>query len=266
MGGQGSTQPKGSIAPQLKEKGNKMKLKILGMALLALVATSAFAVTNASGTADGHFVHHGATNNAVITAHDGDYLGSKHKLEFRLLKSNSHEPEASGGITCTTSQYQGKVEAKTVTTIQLYPTYTGCYTTGDPHGSVVVDTNKCSYTFSSQGARPHGTVNIDCNHGKPIEITHENCLIRVPTQTTAATLTGGLSYTPTEENGKKTLTADVTVNTITGHYEGGICIFLGTNHKFLMEGSVTVSGYEYISGTATEHSLVHGAQVSITST
>ncbi len=242
-----------------------MKLKILGLALLACAATSAFAVTNASGTAAGHFEHNGATNNAVITAHDGSETA--HKLHFQRLKSNSHEPDTSAAaITCTTSTYQGKVEAKTVTSIQVFPTYTGCYTTGRPHNSVIVHDNKCSYTFSSQGAREHGTVSIDCDHGKSIEITHENCTIRVPSQTTAGTLTEGIDYTATSENGKKTLTADVTVNTITGHYESGICIFLGTNHKFRMEGSVTVSGYNWVSGTGTEHNLKHEGQIDITST
>lgn len=241
------------------------KLKILGMALLACAATSAFAVTNASGEPNGHFTHDALTDNAVITAHDGSETA--HKLEFTRLKANSHETDTSAAaITCTTSEYQGKVTTKTTTVIELFPTYTNCYTTGDPHGSVVVDTNKCSYTFSSQGARTHGTVNIDCNHGKPIEITHQNCTIKVPAQTTAATLTEGITYDTIVENGKHALTATVTVNTITGHYESGICIFLGTSHKFQMKGSVTVSGYEYISGIATEHNLKHGAQVNITST
>ena len=262
--GTGSTGRNGSITPLRNQKGNKMKLKILGLAILACAATSAFAVTNASGTADGHFEHHGATNNAVITAHDGSQ--TEHKLEFTRLKANSHDIDTSAAaITCTTSEYQGQVATKTVTTIELFPKYSGCYTTGAAHGSVVVHTNKCSYTFSAQGAREHGTVNVDCNHGGAIEITHQNCTIKVPAQTTAATLTEGISYTEKDENGKKILTADVTVTTITGHYESGICIFLGTSQKFRMEGSVTVRGYEYKKGSATDQTLEEGAQISITS-
>jgi hypothetical protein len=237
-----------------------MKLKILGAALLALAATSAFAVTNASGTAAGHFTHEGLTNNAIITGHEG--TGTAHELEFNRLQAGSHATAgaAGDGIVCGTSEYTGKVEAKTVTSIQLFPIYKNCKTTDGT--SVTIDTNDCSYTFFSQGARAHGTVTVDCLAGKAIEITHPNCVIKVPAQTT---ITDGINYKTVVE-GKHALTAEVTANTITGHFESGLCIFLGTNWKFEMKGSVTVKGFEYLEGNATEHTLKEGAQIPITST
>ena len=224
-----------------------MKLKILGAALLALAATSAFAVTNASGTVKGHFVHEGPQDSAWITAHEG--ATTPHALEFTRLANGSHATTGEA-IHCKTSTYIGTVPAKTVDTIEMTPTYSECTTSGGT--GVTVDVNGCSYTFSSHGANTHGTVNIDCPT-KPIEITHPNCTIRIPGQTTAATLTEGITYDTVKETvgGKEVhaLTGTVTVNTITGHFEGGICIFLGTSHKFEMKGSVTIRGFDDLGGT-----------------
>ncbi len=232
-----------------------MKLKILGAALLSFAATSAFAVTHVSAATAGHFTHEGATDNAIITGHE-------HQLEFVRLAAGTYNTTGEQPIICKTSQYTGKVEAKTVTSIQMFPRHTDCTTGGS---GVTIDQNHCAYTFSSQGAGKHGTVAIDCPTGVAIEITTPGCVTRVPTQTTASTLTEGVSYKTVVE-GKHALTAEVTVNTITVHFESGICIFLGTAHKFELKGSVTVKGYDYVSGSATGHTLVEGAQIPITST
>lgn len=236
-----------------------MKFKILGMALLAFAATSAFAVTNAMGTANGHFVHHNPNGESVwITGHES--ATTTHELTFYHLKPGTHEKDADP-IHCETSTYVGTVPATTVTSIVLTPTYTNCTTeSGTKLVAPGVHVNGCSYTFSSQGTRKHGTVNIDCPT-KPIEITHPNCTIKIPGQTTAATLTEGISY-KNEADG--TITATVTVNTITGHYEAGLCVFLGTAQKFKMEGSVTIKGYEDLGGTHADPD--EGEPVSITST
>ena len=237
-----------------------MKLKMLGLALLALVATSAFAATNASGAVAGHFIHHGTTNNAVITAHDG--IGTAHTWALIRLNPGTHETSgASSLLQCKTSQYTGRVEAKTVASVQLFPKYTECAT---PDGTpMTVDPNGCSYTFLSQGARKHGTAIVDCPAGQAIELTHPGCTTKIPAQTTASTLTEGLSYTNQADG---TITADVTVNTITVHSESGGCILLGTSSKYELKGTVTVQGFEYVSGQASSHTLVHGAAVKITST
>lgn len=238
-----------------------MKLRIFGMALLALAAMSAVAAMNASATPDGHFVHDGQDGEAWITAHEG--ATTPHALEFTRLASGTHNTTGEA-IHCKTSTYLGTAASATVTSIQVTPTYTECTTSGGT--GVVVDVNGCSYTFSSQGIRKHGTVNIDCPPEKAIEITHPNCNITIPAQTTANTLTEGISYKIEPENGKHILTATVTVNTITGHFHGGICIFLGTSHKFEMKGSVTVRGFEHLGGDLLKHEPIEGPQINITST
>lgn len=240
-----------------------MKFKILGMAILALAATSALAVTNASGTANGHFYHHAVGEKAAITANDGE--GTAHELRFTRLSAGTHNTTGSP-ITCKNSEYTGEVSTRTNSVIQVYPAYREC-TTVENGTAVTVTTNGCSYTFSAQGNRKHGTVNIDCPGSLGIEIHHPNCTSTVPAQTaSASTLTEGISYTNVKEGGVDTVTAHVTVNTIQGHFEGGICVFLGTNHKFEMKGSVTVRGFEYVKGEAKNHTLVHGAAAGITST
>jgi len=238
-----------------------IKLKVLGLGLLAVMATSAFSVMNAGAVVGGHFIHKGAGGKAVITGHEAK--GTSHQLKFYHLKTNSHEtdPEALP-IECETAKYEGTVTTETVTSIQMYPTYTKCNTEGGVPGSVTVTPNGCSYTFFSQGANKHGTAQVDCAAGKAIVINHPNCEITIPAQTT---MTEGLTYTATVE-GQNSITADVTVNTITGQYHGGICIFLGTTQKFEMKGSVTVKGYEHLGGKASEHNIVEGAQVSISQT
>src|SRR6187549_118565 len=239
-----------------------MKVKILGAALLALAATSALAVTNASGTANGHFYHHAVGTSVAITAHDGSTTA--HKLEFTRLSPGT-DTTTGNGITCKTSQYTGQVTERTTSTIRLFPKYTECLTTpGGVYDEVKVHPYHCSYIFSSQGTRKHGTVSIDCPAGQSIEITHPNCTTKVPAQTASATtLTEGISYANQADG---TITATVTVNTITGHFEAGICVFLGTQQKFEMKGSVTVEGFNYVSGEGTTHTLKHEGKVAITST
>jgi|SRR6187549_1410371 len=239
-----------------------MKLKILGIALLALAATSTFAATNASATAAGHFIHHGPTNNAIITAHES--AGTPHILKFFRLNVGTLETSGVEAIQCKTSQYTGTVSAKTVTSVQLYPKYTEC-TTGD--GTILtVHPNGCSYTFSSQGTRKHATFQIDCEAGKAIEITHPSCTTKVPAQTIGSPLIDGVSYHNVLENDIPSLTATVTVKAITVHLESGPCIFFGTNQNYEMIGAVKVTGFEDLGGSAKEHTLLEGKQIAITST
>ena len=60
----------------------------------------------------------------------------------------------------------------------------------------------------------------------------------------------GITFTTAVENNKHALTMNVTAGGITSHYEAGICIFLGTTHKWEMKGYVTVRA------TNTEANLV----------
>lgn len=216
-----------------------LKLKVLGLGLLAVMATSAFAVMNASATVTGHFTHDAVGHATVVGT---EIYGTKHMLEF-------HRTEPTGTyvgapIACTEASYHGTVTTATVQSITITPTYKNCATTDGVWGEVDVTMNECDYTFRSNtaaSANPptaHATVTVDCPAGKAIEIHHPNCTITVPAQTPK----GGATYTTVTENNKHALTVDITATHIVGYYHGGLCIFLGTTKEFDMTGSVTVKG------------------------
>lgn len=233
-----------------------MKLKILGLALLAVAATSALAVTNASGEPSGDFYHHASGTSAKIIAHEGALVPG-HQLKFYGLEDGTHKTNGNKPIECDTAEYNGTVSTRSNTVIHLAPKYTNCHTETAATGTVTVNPEGCTYTFYSQGVRKHGTVEVSCPSGQSIKIKHPSCEITVPAQTTASTLTEGISYTNITDNGVPAITAHVTVNTITGHYHAGICVFLGTPHKFQMIGTAIIKGFEDVQ---------NGAQIGITST
>jgi hypothetical protein len=82
----------------------------------------------------------------------------------------------------------------------------------------------------------HATFLFLCGE-KPLEIHHPNCTVTIPQQQQPAS---GVSYTPLLENGKHALTATLTLSNIEAQYHGGACIFLGTNQKVAMSGSLTL--------------------------
>lgn len=210
-----------------------IKLKALGLGLLALLATSAFSVMNASATISGHFTHDAADGHATI-------IGTETKPNHQLLLSI----DGGNTIECTQASYHGTVTSNTVQELTITPSYGECITTGGetPH-NVTVTMNGCDYVFYSPGSG-HGTVTVNCPTGKAIEIHHPNCTVTVGTQ---HALTGGLVY----HTDGKGLTATVTVGNIAAQYHGGICIFLGTNHTGTMNGNVTIKGQDTLGNEVT---------------
>lgn len=208
-----------------------MKLKALGLGLLALLAMSVF-VVNASATKGGHFTSD--VDHTIIKGTESN--PGNHNLKFQRTVNG----QASGlPIECTHVNYHGTVTVKTTQEITVTPEYKDCATQGGVWGEVKVHhpkTAECEtkvFKFTSAEPGKKGTVHVTC----PITITHPNCTIRVPTQTVS-----GVTYNQVNENGKHAITLGVTVPGIAGQFEGGICIFLGTNQTFDMNGSVTVWG------------------------
>lgn len=212
-----------------------LKLKVLGLGLLAVMATSAFAAVNASAVLpkDSHFTAEPTEHHLILKGTDGRDTG--HALVF-----NRGEEE---GITCTHSKYHGTVSGLASTTTQqvtLRPEYLKCATQNSAEwGSVTVHVpSNCGtevFKFTSAGPPNHGTVHVNCT----ITITHPNCTQTVAPQTP----TGGIVYKTDTRNGKHSITADVTVTGITSQYHGGICIFLGTTQaNYKMTGSATFWG------------------------
>lgn len=218
-----------------------MKFKILGLGLLAILATSAFAVVNAGATTGGHFIfsHH----HVNIIGEEGP----EHHVHF--LAEGGAEGERIG---CEVVKYHGthKNDAATPTTttsVTVTPTWENCYTTGTPNTKFDVHENGCHLSFT---VRPlpetnHNTVHFICPVGKAVVITHPNCEITVGAQTP----TGGVLYKTMTINGVHAITL-VSTATIATQYHGGICVFLGTNHTATMNGSATVRATDVATGAA----------------
>jgi hypothetical protein len=232
-----------------------IKLKVLGLGILAVMATSAFAVLNASAStpASSHFVAdppqhseggdpptHLLNVEGVEEYDPADPEGKPHNLSF--FRTNADTTTVSGAepIKCTKATYHGQVTGSAATTtqaLQVRPAYSQCSTRGAAEHNVTVHVpESCGtnvYEFTSGNP---GTIHVNC----PITVTHPNCTIRMPAQTVS-----GATYTQINEGGKHAITVDINVQHITGHFEGGICIFLGTSHRFEMIGSATVRGRDF---------------------
>lgn len=236
-----------------------LKLKALGLGLLAVLATSAFAVMNASATVNGHFTHDASGGHATIIGEEIYGSNPKHYLEFQRTEPTG--TKVGPPIACTEATYHGTVSSATTDSITVTPTYKNCATTDGIWGEVEVTMNGCDYTFrSNSAASTHtptadATVTIDCEPGKAIVIDHPNCTITVDPQTPK----GGVTYTTiTEKVGgvdKHAITINVTATHIVGTFHGGICVFLGTTKEFDMEGAATVRGFD-----------TNGNQINITAT
>ena len=214
-----------------------LKLKVLGLGLLAVMATSAVMVMNASANtpANSHFTAEPVGEDHVIIK-GSDSFGTAHQLVFT--------PDTGGaGISCTDATYHGTVSGLAATTTQailVRPHYTQCATTSGTWGEVNVDVpTSCGtsvYEFTSGNP---GTIHVRCE----ITITHPNCTIRVTPQTA-----NGATYETITESNKHAITVKINAPGIVSHYEGGICIFLGTNHTATMAGTSTVWGENTIGG------------------
>jgi hypothetical protein len=217
----------------------KVKLKALGFGLIVAMAMSAMAVVNATAETGGHFVSAAAGTTTIV----GSELGS-HVLHF--ISEGSAEGARMG---CDEDSYTGTASGGTATEITITPNWNKCYTTGTPEAKFDIDERGCHLLFKvGKAPTGHNTVDVSCPTGVAgILITHPNCGIVVPPQTV-----NGVSYTNQGLPHEVTLTS--TVRGITAHYHSGFCIFLGTAHKWEINGSVTVkgfSGFSQVSVTAT---------------
>lgn len=217
-----------------------LKLKALGLGILAIVATSAFAAMNAGASTGGHFI--APAHTLIVGTESGN-----HRLHFR-----PHGTEEKIG--CANASYSGTAVNTTETQIEVTPSYSGCTTTAN--GTVVnVTHNGCKYRFTVAVGGTNGTADLNCP-GSALEIHHPNCTITVNDGTVAQPTNQnlpGIHYTTVTET-KHAITMHVNV-TFHTEYHGGVCIFLGTNQLGELVGSVTVKGTD-----------TDGNQVDITTT
>jgi hypothetical protein len=207
-----------------------IKLKALGLGLLATMALAGFMAMNATAETGGHF-----TSEATHTIISGEDETGVNRPELRVPGLT--------GIVCDKSTYSGTTNATTVESITITPTYEKCHTTGDEpeiKKPVTVDVNGCTYTFTiGKKSTADNTVDLVCpGEKKYIAVTHEGCEIRI----LAANGIKGVAYKTTTINSKHAITLEATAAGFVANFEAGFCILLGTSHTGELIGSVNVTG------------------------
>lgn len=207
------------------------KFRALGFAgAVVLTISAAFVAASAFADTGGHF-----TSDLELTTLVGKESGEFHKTHFRREGSSNEET-----VGCKTDSYHGIRAGKTFTDVRINPEWEECYTTGNPNEPVwdIVE-NDCFFVFRIGDTGTHHTVELFCPDGKKIEVKHPNCTVEVPPQ-----LMNGIVYKTDMINNKHAITLEATVQDIKSQYHAGICIFLGTNHEYEFEGSLTVEGLD----------------------
>ncbi|HXR29681.1 MAG TPA: hypothetical protein VN752_00900, partial [Solirubrobacterales bacterium] len=113
-----------------------LKLKALGLSVIAAMAVSAVAVMNASANTAGHFVSE-INNLTHVKGEEGP--GTAHRIHFV-----SHG--LTGEIGCDNVSYTA-VFTNTTNSLTVTPNYSSCYTTGTNEAKWDVHENGCTYTF-----------------------------------------------------------------------------------------------------------------------
>jgi hypothetical protein len=137
-------------------------LKVLGLALVALLAMSALA-----STASAQFESEAESTNLTVSSN---------------LMQKFAPSKGSTAVECTTIKVTGTQTGKVSTTVEIAPTYSNCETFLGAATSV--NTNGCKYVFHLPKESTTGTTDVECAAGKVIEIKVGNiCTYTIGTQT-----------------------------------------------------------------------------------
>jgi hypothetical protein len=245
------------------------KFKALGLALFAVLATSALAAQGAQAAEE----FHGSSAPGVITGElhpQFNTTGGEHTDKFTI--------EEGGGLTveCDTAKFEGTQATANTPTVTLTPTYgnttkpTGCKAGGF---EATVHTQHCAYVFAAAtNAEGHGAVEIECQGATENEILVTVPGLGVTLHIAAQKPKGGVHYTNVETAGHKELTTHSTVKEVGTTCTGGGCFFIGTSFKTRYEGTETIKGFKDVgcteeTGTAKTTPVLakcEGEQINIT--
>ncbi len=213
-----------------------IKLKALGLGILAALAIGAVVVMSASAESQpqGHFTSEVA--NPTLKVDDGV---EPHRLQLAI--------EGLTGIVCDKPSYvvtwtDGGTTTKDIT---AEPTYETCHTTGSAK-AVPIKMNGCKYTFTQpnkESAKTEHTVDLTCPAGQKVVIEHEGCVLEVHPQNGLK----GVGYTTLQEEvgGKKihAITMTLSVSFIMTVHNFPCNLILPTEKVNTLSGSVTVTGF-----------------------
>jgi hypothetical protein len=137
-------------------------LKVLGLALVALVAMSALASTASAG-----FESEAESTNLTVSSNTMQKFSPS---------------EGGAAIECTKIAATGTQTGKVATTVTISPTYSSCETFLGAATSVT--TNGCKYVFHSAAKSTTGTTDVECEGANQIEIKVGSiCTYKIGTQT-----------------------------------------------------------------------------------
>ncbi|HST70733.1 MAG TPA: hypothetical protein VLI94_13885 [Solirubrobacterales bacterium] len=176
------------------------KLKTLGLAMVAVLAMSAF----------------------VASAAQAQYTASSYPTTATAESSLGNDVfTTEGGTVECASHFEGTLNEAS-TTLTVTPTYTNCKAFG--FASATVTMNGCAYVFH-RVSKSSSDVTIECPAGKVITIVAGNCEVTIGAQ-------GQLSSISTSNSGSH-VNAQANVSGI--HYtvtkDGFLCTFTGTGGK-----------------------------------
>jgi hypothetical protein len=169
-------------------------IKVLGLALVAMLAMSAVVASAASATA---FNFKSETVPTQLT-------GKQHA-------GNDVFTTDAGKVECTEATYLGEQTVSPVNNVSVVPTYTGCTAFG--FANTPIDVNGCSYKFTAitkEAGNFEGAVDIICPAGKVIEVTAFGCTVTIGSQTGLKKVT----YTNVGAGTTREVTVDVNLTGI----------------------------------------------------
>lgn len=171
-----------------------LKLKALGLGLLATLAMSAMALTiidattttNASAETGGHFTTDDTSGHTILEGED-----KAGNTTLIIDHSTEREFYCIGDV-----KYHGTITAQTVTEITFTPTFPtgaeGCRTRfvgEEKEGTAVtIHMNGCDYLFTiGKTFSQHNTTHLKCPSGKAVEVTvpgpFGTCTLKIKPQT-----------------------------------------------------------------------------------
>jgi hypothetical protein len=258
------------------------KLKALGVALAA-IALSAVA---AQGALAEEFFH-SHSKHEIIT-------GEQHpQFPNQTTKIRNNAGELKGEVQCKKIRFYGDEEGVetpgtgtfTTTTATVHPVYEECSVITPFAAAATVNTGKCHYRFTSNTeettktpeVQKHARVRVTCPKGENIKIETPStgCVMTINNEENPVgsgefgqTPTHGTVYTnvnTTAETNKKEITGHATVKNIkfTSNFTCQLAGIPASGEKAEFEGTVTIRGFRYISGTTESNNYTEGEQVGI---
>jgi hypothetical protein len=204
-----------------------IKLKALGLGLLAACAMSAVVVMNASAETGGHFIA-GEDHTVLLGEEEADNIFAYGGQE----------------VTCNEAEFTGTTTEATQTQITITPHYDDCQANFITPAHVRM--NGCDYLFTvnKTPASKHNTVHLT-GCAKPIEVEitipfASDCTLTIKEQTPAG---GGVLYTNVATS-PDYVTADITVSEIHVVRDGNSICGAATGETGALNGTATLKGFD----------------------